>query len=111
MNAPDARTLRNRSSSSAASGAYCALTSTSGTFVMALQSRSPYPPNDQVRNEQDGDGQDRIIDVAKVAVRVRVARPQRPPGAREPEAEHRAAGRRQDDEEPERHLEDPGRDG
>src|SRR5262245_38314830 len=111
MKAPDSSTLRKAASSSGISGAYCALTSTSGTLGMAVKSRGPYAPNDQVSGEQDDDPDDREVHVAEVAVRVRVARPQRPADPREAEAEHRAAHRGEGDEEPERHLEDPGRDG
>src|SRR5689334_3959041 len=91
MKAPDSRTLRKRSSSSGISGAYCALTSTSGTFGMAIQSRGPHPADDQVDGEQHDDRHDRVVDVAQVAVRVRVARSQRPARAREAETEDRAA--------------------
>src|SRR5262249_39440028 len=99
MNSAESITARTRSSSSGISGAYCALTSTSGIGATARESRGP-PTGGYVYNEGDEGGDHDVIEVAPDGA---VVRPDRVADPREPEAEDRAADRRQRDELGKRH--------
>src|SRR5215471_8136817 len=109
MNAPESRTSANARFSSGTSGAYCALTSTSGIRGTALQSIGPNSTQDQVGDEQQNSCNDRDFDEAEVVVEALVARAQRPADAGEREAPDRRADRRQHDVAAERHAEHAGR--
>src|SRR5438874_9392965 len=108
MNVPDSRTSAKVRSSSGISGAYCALTSTSGIGGTASKSRGASSAQDQVDGEEQNSCNDRDLDVAEVVVELLVARAEPPadagqraaPDSRADEREHRVA--------PERDAKDPG---
>src|SRR6185312_3290877 len=110
MNRPESRTSAIRSFSSSRSGAYCALTSTSGISGTAAQSRCASATDEPDRDAREDKHGDRDVDEPEVVVEGLVARAERPPDAREPEAPDHAAEEREDREPPERHPGDTGRD-
>src|SRR4051794_9034159 len=110
MNAPDSGISANASFSCEASGAYCALTSTSGIRGTPLQSIGPSPPYDQVGDGDENSCNDGDFGVSELVVEALVARAQRPADARESEAPDRGTDQRQRHVAPERDAEDPGRD-
>src|SRR5262245_17570181 len=109
MNRPVSRTSAIRSFSSALSGAYCALTSTSGICGTAahLSHASPTEIPDQQREDTDSDER---LDVAEVVVERLPARAERPARARDPEAPRDRAQHRVEREVAERHAREPRRD-
>src|SRR5438094_1624564 len=109
MNSALSSASANNDLSSSFSGAYCALTSTSGIF-----GTSTHPSSPSVEEIRDDEGDSRnyhIVQVAQRVPRVRVARAERPTGAAEREAEHRDPDGGERQEAPEGHAEDPGGDG
>src|SRR4051794_37974033 len=105
---PDSRISANASFSCGMSGAYCALTSTSGIRGTPLQSIGPSSPQDQVGDSDENSCNDHDFDVPELVVKTLVARAERPADAREGEAPDRRADQRQDDVATERDAEDPG---
>src|SRR5215218_8715489 len=103
MNVEDSRTAANRSRSSSISGAYCALTSTSGIFGTAAQSSGPpmtdYCGNDDQHDRRDDD----VFCVAELVVEVLPLRAKSPADAGEREAPDRRAGDREQRVAPQRH--------
>src|SRR5436309_5591485 len=111
MKTPASRTASIRCRISSSSGAYCALTSTSGIGGTPTQSRgAPDAPDCQSGNENDHghDGDPRVLQPAVQAV---VAPAQRPAPTGEPEAEGRAPDGRRRQEAAEPDAEHPGGDG
>src|SRR3954452_1062262 len=106
---PDSRISANASFSCGMSGAYCALTSTSGIRGTPLQSIGPSSPQDQVGDADENSCNDGDFDEPELHVEALVARPERPADAREREGPDRRADQRQDDVATERNAEDPGR--
>src|SRR3954470_4163552 len=113
MKTPASSTAAIRSWSSGISGAYWALTSTSGTLGAdtALDgSRAALPPPDEDEDEEDCDTErDRVIDEAEVAVELLVAGAERPARAREREAPGERARDRQHGVLPQVHARDARR--
>src|SRR3954452_1786235 len=110
MKAPDSRIPANASFSCEVSGAYCALTSTSGIRGTPLQSIGPSAPYDQVGDADENSCNDHDFGVSELVVEALVARAERPADAREGEAPDRRADQRQGDVAPERDAEDPSGD-
>src|SRR5262245_35329423 len=94
MKTPPSRTASMRCLISSSSGAYCALTSTSGIGRTAVQSRGAPPAHDQDETDHDARG-DNVLHVAEVVVELRVARAEGIAGPREREAPERRPGDRQ----------------
>src|SRR3954447_26649585 len=109
MNAPDSRPSAKASFSCGMSGAYCALTSTSGIRGTPLQSIGPSAPQDQVGDADENSCNDGDFDEPELLVEALVARPERPADGREHEGPDRRADQRQDDVAAERDAEDPRR--
>src|SRR5436190_11188585 len=110
MNWPPSSTSRNRRSSSGTSGAYCALTSTSGIFGTARDGSRAFATHDQVRHERENACAHRVVDEAEVAVERLVTAPEAPADSRERERPDRGAEQRQEDVADERNPEDARRD-
>src|SRR5687768_7421987 len=101
-NCPPSSTSSRTRFSSGSSGAYCALTSTSGICGTASNPRGA-PPQTQVGEAQHGDGDDGVVGVVERLVEPLPVRPERPAHAGEAEAPHRRSGNRQRDVAAERH--------
>src|SRR4051812_7316737 len=114
MKTPASSTAAIRSWSSGISGAYWALTSTSGTLGAdtALDgSRAAAAPPDEEVQEADGHAErDEVVDEPEVAVELLVTGPERPAGAREREAPRDIAGDREQRVGAKVHAGDPGGD-
>src|SRR5437870_7458159 len=110
MNHPESMTSAIRSFSSSSSGAYCALTSTSGIRGTAAQSSPPSSADEPGSDEDDDEENDRDVDEAEVVVEGRPARAERPAAAGEPEAPGDAAEEGEEREAAERHPRQPGGD-
>src|SRR4051794_34211115 len=104
---PESRISANASFSCGMSGAYCALTSTSGIRGTPLQSIGPSSAQDQVGDADENSCNDHDFGVTELVVEALVARAERPADAREREAPDRRADQRQDDVATERDAEDP----
>src|SRR3954470_9477804 len=104
---PDSSISANASFNCGMSGAYCALTSTSGIRGTPLQSIGPSSPQDQVGDSDENSCNDRNFDVPELVVETVVARAERPADAGQREAPNRGADQRQDDVAAERNAEDP----
>src|SRR5437762_8530843 len=107
MNSALSSASANSDFSSSCSGAYCALTSTSGIFGTSTHPSSPSV--EEIRDDEDDSGNYHIVQVAQRMPRVRVARAERPAGAAEREAEHCDPDGGERQEAPEGHAEDPCR--
>src|SRR6266436_869874 len=105
MNWPLPRIARNRASSSSWSGAYCALTSTSGIFT-APHFSGVEPPQDYVRREAENACNDRVLDVFEVVVELLVARAEPVAEACDHEGPDCRSDERVEAVRPERHPED-----
>src|SRR6188472_1362083 len=108
MNRPDSSTSPRRSFNSGISGAYCALTSTSGIMGTGA------PPEDMAiqepgRGEADRDDHS-VIHPTEILVYPSVAGSDTPADAREGEGPDRGAEERQQRVPPERRTEDAGGD-
>src|SRR4051794_28162142 len=106
---PESRISANASFSCGMSGAYCALTSTSGIRGTPLQSIGPSSPQDQVGDADENSCNHGDFDEAELLVEALVARAERPADAREGEGPDCRADQRQDDVAAERDAEDPCR--
>src|SRR5688500_751190 len=120
MNAPEASTSSNRVRSSSISGAYCALTSTSGICTTGKGTGAP-TAHQQIRHADHDPCRDRVVHVVEVLVEGLPAGPEGvadrreddAPDRRADEGEHRvAAERRPEDaggnrDERARHRRDP----
>src|SRR5260370_18815539 len=107
MSCPPPSTSRKRASSSGISGAYCALTSTSG-ICTATHFSGLRPPVDKIRREEQNACNDCVFGVLEVVVEALVAPPEAEAGAGDPEGPDRGADDRVQAVGRERHLEDPG---
>src|SRR3954470_16906010 len=94
---PESSTSANASFSCGISGAYCALTSTSGIRGTPLQSIGPSSPQDQVGDADENSCNDHDFGVPELVVETLEARAERPADARQHEAPDRRADQRQDD--------------
>src|SRR5438105_1985839 len=110
MKTPDSSTSARRSFSAGSRPAYCALTSTSGIWGTAAQSRRADAADYDVGHENHDRGDDRVLGVAEVVVEALVARSERPPGGGQPEAPRYAAEEGEDGEARHGHARDSGRD-
>src|SRR4051794_997579 len=111
---PSSRTSAKASLSSGISGAYCALTSTSGTLgadtgLDGSRAASAPVAEEQHRDHENG-GRDRVVDEAEVLVERLVAGAERPADAREEEAPGERARDRQQRVRPQVHAGHAGRD-
>src|SRR6266511_169775 len=95
MNAPDSSSSSKRSRSALISGAYCALTSTSGIGT-ARKATRPASTDKQICHQQHDAGGDGVVDVVESLVERLPARAEGPAGAREREAPERRAEQGQD---------------
>src|SRR5437660_8702444 len=77
MKTPDSSTSARRSFSAGSRPAYCALTSTSGIWGTAAQSRRADAADYDVGHENHDRGDDRVLGVAEVVVEALVARSER----------------------------------
>src|SRR6185436_17441196 len=110
MNVPDSSTSANAAWRRGISGAYCALTSTSGICgCTTRQSRGP-PAVPEIGGAEDEQPEHGVVHVVERVVEALPVRAERPPDAGEPEAPDGRAGNRQERVAAERHLEHPGRD-
>src|SRR5215210_8850037 len=107
MNSPEASTSSKRSRSVSRSGAYCALTSTSG-ICTARKATRPASADQEIGNERDEDRGDRVVDVVELLVERLPARAERPADARERETPDRRPQKREDGVAPEGEAEDAG---
>src|SRR5512133_3208850 len=107
---PESRTSSKARFRSEISGAYCALTSTSGIRGTSLQSIGASPTQDQVGDREEKSCNDRNLDETEPVVEALVAGAERPADAGEREAPDRRADQRQHDVAPERNAEDAGGD-
>src|SRR2546423_11968895 len=110
MKTPASSTSARRSFSAGSSEAYCALTSTSGIWGTAAQSRRANPANYVVRHDQHDRGRNGVLDETEVAMEALPARSEPPASPREPEAPGNAAEEGQDGEARDRHSRNAGRD-
>src|SRR6478609_3362016 len=110
MNCPDSSTSEKARSSFGISGAYCALTSTSGISGTLGECRGASVTQDQVARENEDSCNHEVLDVAEAVMEALVARAERPPDGGEREAPQRRADQRQHRVPPERDPEDAGRD-
>src|SRR5690242_1535277 len=110
MNSAESTTSRTRSRSSGISGAYCALTSTSGIRGTATESRGARHAGNQRDDENDDDPDNEIVHVAEITVDMLVPGPQAPACAGKGERPDRGADQGPEDVTPERHLENARRD-
>src|SRR6185295_16243734 len=107
MNSPESRTASKRARSSSISGAYCALTSTSGVGT-ARKATGAATADHEIGHAGHHEHGDRVVDVVELLVErlpasaCGVARP------REGDAPERRADEREHDVAAERHPEDPG---
>src|SRR3954452_12900318 len=106
MNRPSSRTSAMRCFSSGRSGAYCALTSTSGICTTGSQSIGAPSPPDNVRRERNDSCDEGDIRVAERVVEPLPVRAEGPADAREREGPDRRAGERHDGVAPERRAAD-----
>src|SRR5437588_8453695 len=109
MKTPASSTSARRAFTSGRSGAYCALTSTSGIGRTASESSRAPAQHKPWRGSDDGE-RDRVVDEPEVAVEALPAPADRPPDAGEREAPERGAQQRQDRVARDPHPEDPGGD-
>src|SRR5438270_5888741 len=109
MKTPASSTSARRSFSSGRSGAYCALTSTSGIGRTASESSRAPAQHEPCRGSDDGE-RDRVVDEPEVAVKALPASADRPPDAGEREAPDRRPEERRDRVRREPHPEDTGGD-
>src|SRR5205823_5577250 len=109
MKTPASSTSARRSFSSGRSGAYCALTSTSGIGRTASESSRAPAQHEPCRGSDDGEP-DRVVDEPEVAVEALPAPADRPADAGGREAPDRRANERQDRVRGEPHPEDARRD-
>src|SRR6266545_3777715 len=109
MKRPDSSTSPKRSFSSGMSGAYCALTSTSGVV-----GTGPQPvraaAEEQPRRSQHDHGDHSVVNPTEILVYPPVAGSDTPAGAREGETPDRRSDQRQDRVPQERRAEDAGGD-
>src|SRR5580765_4763978 len=110
MNAPDSRISSKARFSSGTSGAYCALTSTSGIRGTSLKSIAASAAQNQIGDQDQNSCNDGDFHEAELVVEALVARAERPADGREPEAPDRRADQRQHDVARERDAEDAGGD-
>src|SRR5215467_9195539 len=110
MNCPSSRTSRNRASSSGISGAYCALTSTSGILCTAPHCSGLPPSVSEIHREEQDTCKDDELGVAEGVVEALVARPERVAGACDSEGPDGGADRGQRGVRAERDVEDARRD-
>src|SRR5690348_13415552 len=106
---PESRTSAKACFRSGTSGAYCALTSTSGIRGTSPKSICPSPAQDQIGDQDQNSCNDGDLDEAELVVEALVARPERPADPGEDEAPDGRADQRQHDIAAERHPEDAGR--
>src|SRR5919201_2015134 len=109
MNSADSRTSAKRRFSSAASGAYCALTSISGIFSTTASKCTGAATHNQIGREDDNSCYHRVIGEAEVVMEAFPARADGPAHAREGEAPDRRAEQRQRDVAAERRPKDTRR--
>src|SRR5919108_2616999 len=109
MNSPDSRTASNLRRSSSISGAYCALTSTSGIGTAIKRTRAPATDQEIGHSEHDR-SRDRVVDVVEVLVERLPARPEGVANAGEGDAPERRADEREDRVADELRAKDPGGD-
>src|SRR5579871_846702 len=109
MNWPVSSTSLKAASSLGMSGPYSALTSTSGIAMRSHFSLRD-PPIDQIRREEDDDGDDGVLEVAERVIRAVVGGAEAVARAREGEGPDRGANRGEHGVRREPHLEDAGRD-
>src|SRR3954471_1830937 len=103
MNWPLPRISLNTASSSAWSGAYCALTSTSG-ICTAPHFSGVEPPVDEIRRQDQNACNHRVLDVGEIVVEALVARAQAVAGPGDRERPDRRADERVEAVGAERHL-------
>src|SRR3954453_17182174 len=107
MNWPDSTPSSKHRRSSGIRGAYCALTSTSGTIGAFAQCRGPSACH-QVADQAYHGGDDCDRDPREVVVKARVAPAEPPAAGGETEAEDGAAGEGERQEARERHARHSG---
>src|ERR1700751_3621665 len=104
------RTWRNAARSRGISGPYSALTSTSGIVCTRRHFSRSQPPVDQIRQRDQDARNDRVLDVVEAVVEAAIALAVPVARAGEGERPDRRAHEGQHRVDPERHLEDSGRD-
>src|SRR5262245_9158258 len=109
MNCPSSRTSRKRDSSSGISGAYCALTSTSGIGCTAFYCSGLPPSVYEIHREEQDTCKHNELHVPERVVEALVARAEGVAGARDPERPDGGADRGQHRVRPERDVEDARR--
>src|SRR5438045_1104150 len=110
MKTPPSSTSARRSFSAGSSEAYCALTSTSGIWGTAAQSRRADPADYEIRHDQHDRGGNGVLDEAEVAMEALPARPEAPASPGKTEAPGNATEERENGEARDRHSRNPGRD-